>query len=96
MHTGRWAVSEPDRYATCQINGWCYVVVFKDDNLKILQQDITGTENKHFDSLENYRVEAKGKVHIKQCFKWIEDSPLYPDTHIVHGLRCLETVTPLR
>jgi len=78
---------------TCQNNGWSYVVVLKDDNLKILQQDITDTENKQFHSLENYNVEAKGRIHVKQRFEWIEDSPLYHGTHLVYWLRCTETIT---
>lgn len=77
----------------CQNNGWSYVVVLKDDNLKILQQDITDTEKKHFHSLENYNVEAKGRIHVKQCFEWIEDSALYHGTHLVYWLRCIETIT---
>lgn len=78
---------------TCQDNGWSYVVVLKDDNLKILQQDITDTENKHFHSMESYNVEAKGRTHIKQRFEWIEDSPLCHSAHIVYWLRCVETIT---
>jgi len=41
---------------TCQNNGWSYVVVLRDDKLKILQQDIIYTENRPFYSLENYHV----------------------------------------
>ena len=78
---------------TCQDNGWSYVVVLKDDNLKTLQQDITDTANKHLRSMESYKVEAKGKTHIHQQYQWIENSPLYHSTHIVYWLRCVETIT---
>lgn len=77
---------------TCQTNGWSYVVVLKDDNLKTLQEDITDTENKYRHSMECYRIQAKGKTHIMQQFQWI-DSPLCHSTHTVYWLRCKETIT---
>jgi len=56
---------------TCQNNGWDHVVVLKDDNLKILQQDIADTDNKHRHGKECCNITAKGKTHTKQQYDWI-------------------------
>lgn len=76
----------------CQTNGWAYIVVLKDDNLKTLQQDITDTENKHRRSREYCSTEAKGKTHIKQQYKWI-DRPFCHSTHTLYWFSCKETIT---
>lgn len=76
----------------CQSNGWTYIVVLKDDNLKTLQQDIADTENKHCRSIECYNTQAKGKTHIKQQYKWI-DLPFCYSTHTLYWFSCKETIT---
>ncbi len=77
---------------TCKNNGWNYVVVLKDDNLKILQQDIIDTDNKHRHSREHCKIEAKGKTHIQQRYEWI-DLPFPYSTHTLYWIRCEETTT---
>ena len=78
----------------CQDNGWAYVVVLKDKNLKGLQEDITDVENKHRHSLQYDRIEAKGKKHIHQKYEWITDTLTHAG-HTVYWLSCTETITHL-
>jgi hypothetical protein len=78
----------------CQDNDWAYVVVLKDKSLKVLQEDIADTENKHRQSLEYNRIEAKGKTHIHQKYEWISQ-PLTHAGHTVYWLSCTETITHL-
>jgi hypothetical protein len=77
---------------TCRDNGWAYVVVLKDNSLKILQQDIGDTENKHRHTMEVLRMEHRGKTHIHQQYQWIE-MPFMHAGHAVYRLSCTETVT---
>ena len=76
----------------CQNNNWTYIVVLKDDNLKILQQDITDTENKHRRSIEYYNTTAKVRTHKKQQYKFI-DLPFCHSTHTLYWFSCQETIT---
>jgi len=59
VHTADGLYPNKTFMQTCQKNGWSYVVVLKDDNLKILLQDIADTENKQFHSLENYTCKLR-------------------------------------
>ena len=77
---------------TCQNNGWDYVVVLKDDNLKILQQDVADTDNKHRHRTECCNITAKGKTHTKQQYEWV-DLPFCHSTHTLYWLSCKETIT---
>ncbi len=76
----------------CQSNDWAYIVVLKDDSLKILQQDIADTENKQRRSIEHCSTEAKGKTHIKQLHNWI-NLPFCYSNHTLYWFSCQETIT---
>ena len=79
---------------TCKDNGWEFVVVLKDDNLKTLQQDITDVENKHRHSTECSTSKSKGKKHIHWQYEWITEQ-LDHGGYRVYWLKCTETVTHL-
>jgi hypothetical protein len=76
----------------CQNNGWAYIVVLKDKNLKLLQEDIKDVENKHRHILEYDKVEDKGKKHIHQKHEWITETLTHAG-HTVNWLSCTETIT---
>lgn len=77
---------------TCQNNGWAYIVVLKDDNLKTLQQDIADIENKHHQYVEYRQIQAKGKIHTTQQGEWI-DTPLRYNGNTLYWFKCTATIT---
>jgi hypothetical protein len=77
---------------TCENYGWAYIVVLKDDSLKLLQEDIIDTENKYRATLECMNVEAKGKTKVTQLYTWIK-IPLMYGEHSVYWFKCKETIT---
>lgn len=76
----------------CENNGWEYIVVLKDDNLKRLQEDLIDIENKHRRTKNTLIVTAKGKQHIDQKHEWLTET-LQHDEHKVNWFCCTETIT---
>ena len=76
---------------TCKDNGWSFIVVLKDDNLKTLQEDIEDVENKKRRSLECNHREAKGKTHITTIYNYIDEMFTYAG-HRVYWVSCIETI----
>jgi hypothetical protein len=72
----------------CQDNGWAYVVVLQDDNLKLLHEDMADLENKYRHNLE-YDI-PKPRAHLHQRYEWVS-APLTHAGHTVHWLSCTET-----
>ena len=76
---------------TCKDNGWTFIVVLKDDNLKTLQEDIKDVENKNRRSLESNHRQAKGKTHITTIYNYIDEGFTYAG-HTVYWASCTETI----
>jgi hypothetical protein len=77
---------------TCEDNGWVYIVVLKDDNLKRLQEDITDIEGKNRKSKNTFQATEKGKKHIDQKHEWLTDT-LEHGGYKVNWFSCTETIT---
>jgi len=78
---------------TCKGNGWEYIVVLRDDQLKTLHEDIADVEQRLRQSKEGYNVMNKGRTHITQQFKWIsKDEKMEYHEHRVYYMKCKETV----
>jgi hypothetical protein len=76
----------------CQDNGWAFMVVLKDKQLKLLQQDITDVENKYHRSLEYVSRSAGGNKQIRDNYQWIEQ-PVSYSGHTLYRVSCTETIS---
>ncbi len=77
---------------TCQDNDWAYIVVLKDDSLKLLQEDIKDLETKDRSRLECDSITDNKRTHINCIYEWIT-APLTHDVYSVNWLCCTETIT---
>ena len=79
-------------FKICRNNNWEFVVVLKDESLKILQEDIKDVENKNRHSLNTFDRRNKGKTQTERQYEWITE-PLSHASYAVHWLRCTEIIT---
>jgi hypothetical protein len=81
-------------FAICKANQWAFCVTFKDGNLSSVWKEVAGlmplqSSNHRRDML----ILPCGKT-IEQEFKWV--TGLNYQSHALHWLECLETVTPCK
>lgn len=76
----------------CQDNDWAYIVVLKDDSLKLLQEAIADVENKDRHKLDCDIITDNRRTHINRKYEWIA-VPLTHAVHTVYWLSCTETIT---
>jgi len=75
---------------TCASNDWQYIVMLKDDSLKMLQTTIVDTENKHRHRQQRQHTSALGMHLTTGEYEWISQ-PLSYKTHTLYWLSCTET-----
>ncbi|WP_460432504.1 transposase family protein [Arachidicoccus ginsenosidivorans] len=75
----------------CKENNWTYVVVFPDDILSVLHEDIYDLQDKHR-SMQTVELKAKGQTTITKDYTWLEE-PLEHEGCTLYWVSCEQVTT---